>query len=302
MKKFFSVLACFLLVLAVTTPAVAQDSAAATPEHTEAHHGKSADEIAKELANPNTPLASLTFKNQYRWYKGDLPNADDQSNYTLLFQPVFPFTLEPTASGGKPIIFFRPAIPLLVDQPVFNANKLDFDDTTALGDISFDLGYGVTEKSGLLWAFGGIATIPTATDSDLAGKQVRLGPEALIAQFNKNSLFAFFPKHQWDVTGWSDSGYYSTSEIQVVAKWLPGKGISVGTSPIMDYDWKNDQWTIPLNLTASKTTMIGKMPVKFEVELNYYVDQPDAFGPEWMVGLNVTPVVPNIFDKWIKGL
>jgi len=38
-----------------------------------------------------------------------------------------------------------------------------------------------------------------------------------------------------------------------------------------------------------------------ELEVNYYVAQPDPFGPEWMVGFNIGPVVPNIFDKWIKG-
>lgn len=70
---------------------------------------KSTDEVARELANPNNSLASLTFKNQYRAYTGDLPNADDQNNYTLLFQPVFPFTLKPTESGGKANLFIRPA-------------------------------------------------------------------------------------------------------------------------------------------------------------------------------------------------
>ena len=51
----------------------------------------SADEIAKTLANPNTPLAQLTFKNQFRTFEGNLPNADDQDSFTLLFQPNFPF-------------------------------------------------------------------------------------------------------------------------------------------------------------------------------------------------------------------
>ena len=36
----------------------------------------SASEIAKELSNPNTALASLTFKNQFRLFEGDLPHAD----------------------------------------------------------------------------------------------------------------------------------------------------------------------------------------------------------------------------------
>ena len=103
-------------ILAVLLVAVAIPSLGAAAK--EAHHGKSADEIAKELANPNTSLASLTFKNQFRSYKGDLPDADDQDNYTLLFQPVFPFPLGETASGGKANLFIRPAIPLVVDQPI----------------------------------------------------------------------------------------------------------------------------------------------------------------------------------------
>ena len=48
-----------------------------------------ADEIARELANPNTPLASLNFKNQFRFFDGDLPDASDQWSYTLLFQPTY---------------------------------------------------------------------------------------------------------------------------------------------------------------------------------------------------------------------
>ena len=76
------------------------------------HGEESADEIAKKLANPNTPLASLNFKFQYRSFEGDLPEADDQSSSMVLFQPSFPF---PLANGD--MILFRPAIPLILDQP-----------------------------------------------------------------------------------------------------------------------------------------------------------------------------------------
>jgi len=36
------------------------------------------------------------------------------------------------------------------------------------------------------------------------------------------------------------------------------------------------------------------MPVKFAVEANYYIVRADAVGSEWMVGFNITPVVPNV--------
>ena len=40
----------------------------------------------------------------------------------------------------------------------------------------------------------------------------------------------------------------------------------------------------------------------FEKIRTDYVEKPDAFGPEWLVSFNITPVVPNIIDQWVKGL
>ena len=32
-----------------------------------------------------------------------------------------------------------------------------------------------------------------------------------------------------------------------------------------------------------------------DAEVNYYAQQPDAFGPDWMIGINIAPVVKNVF-------
>jgi len=290
---------CIALVAAVCAFGVGQATAA------EAHEGKSADEIAKELANPNNDLAKLTFKNQFRWYKGDLPEADDQSNYTLLFQPVFPFSLGTTESGAKQVMFVRPAIPLLVDQPVpeINNGQLDWEGKTAMGDWGFDWAYAETHKDGFLWAAGLVGTLPFATDSAVGGKQLRLGPEALFAKITKAGTFGIFPSHQWDVTGWGDgeSNAYSTTAIQPLIIFTPGGGWQVSSKPIMNYDWIDNQWTVPVTLGVAKTVILGGQPWQFEVEANYYVEQPDAFGPDWMLSLNVTPVVNNFIEAMFKG-
>ena len=149
-----------------------------------------ADEVAKSLSNPNTPLASLNFENGFTWYKGDLPGADDQTTYRLLFQPVLPFPID--AQGTT--VFWRPAVPFLFDEPIYDVQKGDFKNASfGIGDIGFDLAVGRTEKSGFIWAFGTLVTLPTATNKDFAGKQFRLGPEMAIGQAFPQGIMVFFP-------------------------------------------------------------------------------------------------------------
>jgi len=246
----------------------------------------SADEIAAELANPNTAVATLTLKTQYRWFTGDLQDAGSQSSPMLLFQPSFPFKL---ASGD--MVLWRPALPLFIDQPVFDANTATFSGETGLGDFAFDLAYAPKLPGGWLIATGLITAWPTATN-DLGTDRFTLGPELLIGKLSKTLVLGVFPNHQWDIGGSGDVDINLTT-IQAFATFLPGGGWNVGSAPIMSYDWNSEQWTVPLQLNVGKTVMLGGRPWKLSFEINYYVEQPDTFGPEWMIGFNVAPVVKN---------
>jgi hypothetical protein len=106
------------------------------------------DEIARELSNPTSALMSLNSQIDYRSFKGTLPGASDQSAWSYLFQPVFPF---PQASGAN--ILFRPAIPVLFNQPVFTGTAFESAGVN-LGNINFDLMYGKTTASGMLLGVG----------------------------------------------------------------------------------------------------------------------------------------------------
>ena len=245
----------------------------------------SADEIAKELSNPNTAVATLTFKNQFRWFKGDLPRADDQWNYSLLLQPSLPFVRD---NGDK--IIFRPALPVLFDQPVFQAMESDFGEETGIGDLGFDLVYAPTLE-GYLLAVGVASSVPIATNN-LGSDLWSLGPEIFFGKVTKNSVYGLFPNHQWDVTGSGDSQVNNTA-VQAFYTHIAGGGWTYGSGPIMNHDWVDSQWTIPLQLNVGKTVIVSGRPWKLGVELNYYVEQPDAFGPEWLLSVNIAPVVKN---------
>lgn len=251
-----------------------------------------AEEAAKELANPNTPLASLNFKNQFRWFDGDLPNADGQSSYTMLFQPSLPFPLD---NGG--LVFFRPAIPLVANQPVPGGSG--FNEESGIGDIVFDLAYAPKRDDGLLVAYGVVSSLPTATNDALGSDRFTLGPEILYGKLTKEYVLGVFPNHQWSIAG-SGNKDISLTTIQVFASILPGGGWNYGSGPIINYDWKSEQWTVPLNFNFGKTIIWNKKPWKLSMEINYYVERADAFAPEWMIGFNITPVVKNGLTSWFK--
>lgn len=252
------------------------------------------DEIAKELANPNTSLASLTLKLQFRGFEGDLDDADDQNSTTLLFQPALPFKRD---DGSK--IIFRPAIPFIVDQPLFQGGS-DWDEETGLGDISFDLAYAFApekEDPGKLVALGIISSLPTGDDDLGFGEATTLGPEFLYGRISKELIWGLFPNHQWDISGDND---VNLTTMQIFYFRFAAEGVTYGSSPIMTFDHEEDEWTVPLNFTVSKTTAFGGRPWKLSAEINYYVEQPDAFGPEWMISFSAAPVVKNAMAEWFK--
>lgn len=252
-----------------------------------------ADEIAAQLSNPNSPVATLTFKNMFTWYEGTLPDADNQSDYTLLFQPTLPFVLN---SGAK--VFWRPAVPIHIDKPAFDSDTGSFGGESGLGDIGFDLVYAPKiESKDFLFSFGFVTSLPTATDSTLGSREWTLGPEIFIGKLLPKGIIAFFPNHVWDVAGWGDADI-SVTTMQPIATYLPAGGWAIGTAPVISYDWNSEQWTVPINLTVDKTVMFGTRPWKLGVELNYYVEKSDTFGPDFGISFNITPVVKNGMASW----
>jgi hypothetical protein len=253
----------------------------------------SAEEVAAKLANPNTPLATLTFRLQYRDFGGDLPNADGQGGTILLAQPSFPFALK---SGNS--ILFRPAIPLHMGTPTFNSDSGNFENKFGLGDIVFDIAYAKTTKTGWLLAAGVVSSLPTATSDGLGSDNWTLGPEVMVGKFMKKHVLGVFPSYQTDIAG--SGADTSLTSVQAFYTYLPGGGWNLGTTPIMAYDHNADQWTIPINFTMGKTIIWNGRPWKLSGEINYYVEQPDAFGPQWFIGFNVGPVVENVMAGWFK--
>jgi hypothetical protein len=253
-----------------------------------------ADEIARELANPANPMSSIGNNLEYKSYKGDLPGAGNQESLTYLLQPSFPFDL-----GEGRTFALRPAIPVFIQQPVYDAASGKFTDESGLGDISFDSFLGRTRPSGWITMYGVFGVLPTASEDTLGKDQWMLGPELVIGKVNEWGVLATLISHSWDVAGEDDFNTSLTS-IQYIYTFNLGSGYQLASGPAITYDWEaeSDQaWTVPLGVGLAKTVILGKLPIKMQLQGFYNVEAPDAFAQDWGAKLSITPVVANPFVR-----
>ena len=288
------------------------------------HQGHTLAEINNKLNNPGADLAQLQFKFNWTQYQGSLggnrslgailrgfrkgnpiknllnlgrmsgEGASSQNELTLDFQPVFPFKLK---DGGHFII--RPTIPM-VWKPYYDQRSNGFENQFGLGDAQLVGFYSRTDaKKGTMWGVGMTTQFPTHTDDVLGNDAFMMGPAGFVGLFGKWGSAGLFPQHWWNIGG--GDGYTSLTALQPWYWFNVGKGYQIGGSPVITYNWANDDsdnnLTVPANLGVAKVFKFGKLPVKIKFEGIYYTVQPDEFGPQWGIQLTLTPVIPNPFEK-----
>jgi hypothetical protein len=248
----------------------------------------SAEDIANELANPNTSLGTMNFNFDYIKFKGDLPGASSQRAKRITFQPSLPYKLSETSN-----LFVRPSIPLILKQDVPDSNG-DFDSKgPELGDITFDASLTKALPNGIVIIGGLVGTLPTATDDALGLDQWLLGPEFAVAAVRKWGVAGILLTHQWDIAGEDD---FSTSITggQYFYSINMGGGWQINGSPTFSYNHnadKDNKFTFPLAVGVAKTTIINGRPWKFGMQVWHYIESPDVFGPDDQIRFTISPVV-----------
>lgn len=248
----------------------------------------SVDEIARELRRSVTPLANIENAFEFQTFTGDQPGADNQTSFTYSFRPYVPFPLE----NGN-LIVFRTTLPFIVDEPVFNAARNGFDSQGPdLGDVSFDLGYGKLHgEIGTQGLVGLFASVPTASDDLIGSRQYRLGPAVSAGLSRKWGEVGFHAIQIWNVGG-SNKEDFSLTTLEYWYAYELGEGWQFGAAPVIEADWEansDNTWSVPVGIGISKTIKSGSISLTFALEANYYVVQPDTFGPEFLLEFDITP-------------
>lgn len=286
-----------VLVLA-SIPSRAQTRDSQIPLHGQTEESLQA--VAREVRNPISTLWQMTLDNEIVGVDGGaFENAEP--GYVGSFQPQMPvnlsrFGLERFAWAEDFNVITRFIIPFVSTQPL---EPGEGDRRSGFGDIQLASALAPSRSSRWLWGIGPTFIFPSASDDALGQGKWQAGPVG-IAGYLTADWNAYVVAQQW----WSFAGDRErarTSQLDlnyVLLRNLPGAW-QVGMQPSMTVDWTastGNKVSFPVGLGVGKTVLLGKIPVQFYIEADYFAVRPDDVpGPRWSIDIQIIPVIPELY-------
>jgi len=259
--------------------------------------------LEKAAAKANNPVSDawlLILQNDYTYI--DTPDGTERRE-RLSFQPVMPVPI----FGGKWNLVNRIVVGA-VSAPVDDDLEFDpFDGRTeGLADtVVFSL-FAPNRDDGFIWGVGPTFIIPTATEDVLGQDKWQAGGAVLAAKLGnahgglgiQNWNIGILAQTWWDVAGTDAAPDTKQSDIQYFVNWKVSPTALIGMTPNIQIDWEksgSDRFSVPIGLGYIGLSRWGKTPVRWGVELQYYVSQPDPVAPEWNLKFFIAPIKANPF-------
>lgn len=234
-------------------------------------------DLAQKLANPIAAIISVPFQLNY---DDNLGAADTGSRTTLNLQPVIPFSLDNGAN-----IVTRTIIPYIWQDDVVPGTSQQ-----GVGDILFNAWYSDTTEGGLTWGAGPIIRFPTGTE--VSSDTWAAGITGIVLKVQGRWTVGALANHLWDVES-NPTTPTSSTFFQPFAAYTTANAWTYTVTSESLYNWKSEEWSVPINFSVSKLAPIGKTPVNWQAGVGYWAASPDN-GPEgWRFRLQAQIVIPK---------
>ena len=240
----------------------------------------SEEELARKVNNPIADLISMPF--QYNQDYGIGPS--DAARTTLNVQPVIPISLNKEWN-----LILRTIVPLIDAE----STAPGVEESRGMGDITQSFFISPKELfKGWIIGVGPVLYYPTASHDALGAEKWGIGPTFVVLKQESGFTYGLLANHISSFAGNNGRQDISSTFLQPFLVYTTKTYTSLGLNTESTYDWKNSQWTVPINLTVSQILKIGGQPMMFQLGYRYYAEAPTG-GPDWGIRFVVSFLFPK---------
>lgn len=236
----------------------------------QAHAQKSDAELAQQLSNPVANLISVPFQWNYDCCLG----PSDGGRYQLNVQPVIPVSLTNDWN-----VIIRTIVPVIAQDRISPA----VGSTWGLGDTTQSFFFSPKKPvGGWILAAGPAILWPTGS-SGLSADKWGAGPTFLALREQSGFTYGVLTNHIWSYADAGDAGdrpAVNQTFVQPFVSWTSPTATSVSINSEAAYDWKTDEWSIPVNFQVTHLYKFGKQRVSLGGGVRVYA-ATNGGGPDW---------------------
>jgi len=276
------------------TPAAAQPAVQAAGTSA----APSAEDLAKQLSNPVASLVSVPF--QFNW---DQPvGPEDASRFVMNFQPVVPMSVSEDWN-----LILRWIMPFIGQPVLFEGGA----PASGMGDIAASFFLSPSRPGKFIWGAGPVLLLPTNSEPVLGSSKWAAGPTVVVLKQSGSWTYGMLANHLWSFAGPKTSGGVDRGELDVTflqpfVSYTTKSAVTVSLNAEASANWRLYQtgadgslqekdgtdWTIPVNMTVTKLTKFGPLPMSIGGGVGVFVATPDG-KPDWRLRLVATILMPR---------
>ena len=120
-----------------------------------------------------------------------------------------------------------------------------------------------------------------------------MGPTFVALKQTGPWTYGLLTNHISSFAGDDDRSHVNATYLQPFLTYVTPKQTTYALNMEATYDWREDQWSAPINFNISQLLKLGNQPIQIGAGVRYWLESPDNGPDDWGFRLQVTLLFPK---------